>query len=46
MSLRETVLIHTPQPPPPTNELCQYTAYGFAPDIRSRLASFFEWSMR
>jgi len=38
MSLRKTVLIHAPQHPPPTNELCQSTAYGFAPDIRSRTA--------
>src|SRR5688572_19406590 len=38
MSLRKTVLIRTPQHPPPTNRLCQNTAYGFAPDIRSRPA--------
>ena len=36
MSLRKTGLIHTPQPPPPANELCQYTPYSFAPDIRFR----------
>src|SRR6185503_12836567 len=28
MSLRKTVLIQLPQHPPPTNELCQSTAYG------------------
>jgi len=38
MSLRETVSIHAPQRPPPPNELCQNTAYGFAPDMRSRAA--------
>ena len=38
MSLRKTVLIHTPQPPPPTNWLCQYADYGLASDIRSRAA--------
>ena len=38
MSLRETDVIRAPQHPPPTNELCQYTAYGFAPDTRSRTA--------
>ena len=36
MSLRKTGLIHTPQPPPPANKLCQYTPYSFAPDIRFR----------
>ena len=30
MSLRETGLIRAPKPPPPPNELCQYTSYGFA----------------
>ena len=38
MSLRKTVLIHTPQPPQPANGVCQSTACGFAPDIRSRTA--------
>lgn len=38
MSLRKTDLIRVPQRPPPTNKLCQYTHYGFAPDIRSRAA--------
>ena len=38
MSLRKTVLIQIPQHPPPTNQLCQSAAYGFAPDIRSRAA--------
>src|SRR5688572_31417233 len=41
MSLRKTVLIRVPKPSPPTNELCQNTDYGFAADIRSRLA--FPW---
>jgi uncharacterized protein (TIGR03435 family) len=39
MSLRKTVLIQAPQHPPPTNELCQSTAYGFAPDIRPCIRS-------
>jgi len=30
VSLRKTALIHAPQHSPPTNELCQYTPYGFA----------------
>jgi hypothetical protein len=36
LSLRKTGLIRTPQHSPPTNELCQYTDHGFAPDGRSR----------
>ena len=48
MSLRKTVLIRVPQHPPPTNELSQNTAYGFAtPDFakatsRPRRSSF-DW---
>jgi len=38
MSLRKTGLIRVPQRPPPNYELCQYTDYGFAADIRSRTA--------
>src|SRR5512138_593441 len=38
MSLRETDLIHTPQRPPPTTELCQYTPHGFATDIPLHIA--------
>src|SRR5688500_11388044 len=38
MSLRKTVLIRTPKHSPPTNKLCQNPDYGFAPDIRSRVA--------
>jgi hypothetical protein len=30
--LRETDLIRAPQRSPPTNEVCQDTSYGFAPD--------------
>src|SRR5688572_12581392 len=42
MSLRKTVLIRSPKRSPPTNKLCQSTDYGFASDIRSRVA-FIEW---
>jgi hypothetical protein len=35
-SLRKTDLIHAPQHSQATNELCQCTSYGFAPDLRSR----------
>ena len=31
ISLRKTDVIHAHQHSPPTNELCQYTSYGFAP---------------
>jgi hypothetical protein len=39
MSLREADLIRTLQLTPATNELCQSTRHGFAPDTRSRTAS-------
>jgi hypothetical protein len=32
MSLRKTDLIRAPQHPPPVDELCQNTDYGFAPE--------------
>jgi len=39
MSLRKTDLIRAPQHSPSTNQLCQYTRYGFAPNIQSRTAA-------
>jgi hypothetical protein len=37
-SLRKPILIRAHQRSPRFNELCQYTAHGFATDLRSRTA--------
>ena len=37
-SLRETDLIRIPQLTPPTNQPCERTHHGFAPDRQSRAA--------